>query len=209
MPALKTMLPPIQRRTALLLTLGAAAGLGACSTTSIVTSWKEPSFTGPPLKKLMVMGITRQTTVRRVFENTFVRSLGDAGVSAVASHVQLPQDGPPEREAVVKAVRDTGVDGVMVSRLIAREREVRSGMQLDLVPMRSLHPGLGRVWVQVYEPREIEIIRLLAETTVYRASDGQLLWSGITDSAESTNWETATRGFARGAIDALRVAGVL
>lgn len=203
------MLPLFQRRAALLLTLGAAAGLGACSTTRIVTRWREPSFTGPALKKLMVMGITRQATVRRVFENTFVSALGDAGVAAVASHVRLPQDGPPEREDVVKAVRDAGVDGVMVSRLIAREREVRSDMQMELVPMRSLYPGLGRVWVRVYEPREIEIVHLLAETTVYRASDGQLLWSGITDSAEPTNWETATRGFARSAIDALREAGVL
>ena len=174
--------PPtlVNRRTALLLALGAAGALGACSTTRIVTSWKALSLAGPPLKNVMVMGISRQATVRRVFENTFVASLGEAGVAAVASHVSLPQDGPPDREAVAQAVREAAVDGIVVSRVIGREREVRRDTQLELVPMRSLHPGLGRAWVRVYEPREIEIGRLVAETTVYRPTDGLLLGAGLT-----------------------------
>lgn len=209
MPATKNLPTLVNRRTALLLALGAAGALGACSTTQIVTSWKDPSFAGPPLKKVMVMGISRQATVRRVFENTFVASLGEAGVAAVASHASLPQDGPPDREAVAQAVREAAVDGIIVSRVIGREREVRRDTQLELVPMRSLHPGLGRAWVRVYEPREIEIVRLVAETTVYRASDGLLLWSGMTESLEPSNWETATKGFARSAIEGLKQAAVL
>ncbi len=200
----------VSRRTALLAALGSFGVLASgCATTRIVTSWKEASFTGPPLRKVMVMGISRQATLRRIFENSFVATLSEGGVQAVASHASLPQDGPLERELVAKAVRDSGVDGVFVSRLIAREREVRRDMQLELLPMRTFHPGLGHAWVRVYEPRETEIIRVVAETTVYRASDGTLLWSGITDSMDPTNWDTATRGYAGAVIAALKKEAVL
>ena len=109
-----------------------------------------------------------------------------------------------ERHLVVMAVCDAAVDGVIVTRLVARERSVQRIDQLELVPMRTLHPGLGHAWVRVYEPREIEIVRAVAETTVYRAGDGMLLWSALTDSADPTNWETATRGFARTASSAMK-----
>jgi hypothetical protein len=208
MPSIKHQSRTFDRRAMLLLALSAASALGACSTTQLVTSWRDPAFSGPPLKKVMVMGISRQATARRVFENTFVASLGEVGVTAVASHVGLPQDGPPDHSAVAQAVREAGVDGVIVSRVIAREREVRRDMQINPVSRRSFYPGLGFVWVRVYEPQEIETVHLVAETTVYRVSDGQLIWSGITDSLEPTNWESATKGFARSTIAGLKQAGV-
>jgi hypothetical protein len=192
----------LTRRQGLALLL---AGVGTgCATTQIESTWKDPSFAGPPFKKLMVLGISRQATPRRVFEDTFVAELVAQGVQAVPGHVHLPQDGPPEREAAVKAVRAAGVDGVIVTRLVARESEVRRDWQPMLLPMRTLEPGLGHAWVKVYEPREVEIVRAIAETTVYRASDGLLVWSALTDSADPTNWQSASRGFARTAIAAMK-----
>jgi hypothetical protein len=199
--------PAITRRAALAAGL-AVLGTG-CATTTLMSSWREPKFSGPPLKKLMVMAITRQATPRRVFEDTFAASLIQEGVQAVASYTYLPQDGPPERELVVKAVHDAGVDGVIVTRLLGRERQVRRDSQLEMVPMRSLHTGLGQAWVTVYEPREIEIIRVIAETSIYRASDAALLWTGITDSADPTNWQTATKSFARETLASMKKEGIL
>jgi hypothetical protein len=117
--------------------------LGGCSTTQIASSFKEPAFTGPPLKKLLVLGVSRQATLRRLFENNFVSALGANSVAAVAGHGPLPQDGPPQREAVEKATHDAGADGVVVTRLLGRETEVRRDMQLELVPIGGFHPGLG------------------------------------------------------------------
>jgi hypothetical protein len=185
-------------------------GVGtSCATTQIESTWKEPSFAGPPFKKVMVLGISRQATPRRVFEDTFVAELAAQGVQAVAGHVHLPQDGPPEREAASKAVRAAAVDGVIVTRLVARESEVRRDWQPMMLPTRLLEPGLGRAWVTVYEPREVEIVRAIAETSVFRASDGQLVWSALTDSADPTNWQSASRGFARTAIAAMKKQSVV
>jgi hypothetical protein len=180
-----------------------------CATTSIATQWKAEAFSGPPLRKLLVLGLTRQAASRRVFEDTYVAALQDSGTPAIASHSLFAQDGPVEREVVVKAVRESGADGVLVARLVGREAETRRDTQLEMVPMRSLHPGLGHAWVRVYEVREREVIHAIGETSVYRASDGALVWTAITDSVDPTNLQSATRGFSRTTIGALKKAGVL
>jgi hypothetical protein len=195
-------------RRHLLLAALAAAGAG-CATTRVDATWTDPAFTGPALRRVMVLAVSRQAAVRRVFEGTFVDELGKQSVAAVASHVHLPQDGPPEREAVVKAVGDAGADGVIVTRLIARERELRRDWQPELTHMRTLQPGLGHAWVRAYEVREFEIIKAVAETSVYRVSDQLLVWSAVTTSDDPTNWESATRGFARAAVAAMKKQTVL
>jgi hypothetical protein len=198
---------PLTRRCALAACLVPWAS--GCATTSIATQWKAEAFAGPPLRKLLVLALTRQAAPRRVFEDTYVAALRDNGTSAIASHTLIAQDGPVEREVVVKAVRDSGADGVLVARLVGREAETRRDTQLEMVPMRSLHPGLGHAWVRVYEVREREVIHAIAETSVYRASDGALVWTAITDSVDPTNLQSATRGFSRATIGALKKGGVL
>jgi hypothetical protein len=54
--------------------------LAACASTSLTNSWRDPAYTGPQLKKVMVMGVSTQPSVRRVFEDEFVNELEAAGV---------------------------------------------------------------------------------------------------------------------------------
>jgi len=188
---------------------GAAALLGGCSTTSIATKWMEPQFSGPPLRRLLVLGISRQAATRRVFEDTVVALLAEQGIAAVASYPSTGADAPVDRDSVAKAVRATGSDGVLVARLVGREVEMRRDTQLEMVPFRSLEPALRHAWVRVYEVREREVIHAIGETSVYRVSDGALLWTALTDTLDPTDVRSATRGFARTAVAALRKDGVL
>lgn len=195
------------RRAAL---IGSVALLaGGCASTTISTQWKEPGFNGPPLRRLLVLGISRQAATRRVFEDTVVAVLGEQGVTGIASHTHFAQDGPVDRAVVAKAVQDSNADGVLVARLVGREVETRRDQQLEMLPMRSLHPGLGLAWARVYEVREREVIHAVGETSVYRVRDGALLWTAITDTVDPTNVATATRGFSKTAIAALKKDGVL
>lgn len=199
--------PHLTRRGAL---IGAGALLlGGCATTSIATKWIDPGFAGPPLRRLLVLGISRQTTTRRVFEDTVTAVLAEQGIAAVASYTAMNLETPIERDTVAQAVRATGADGVVVARLVGREVETRRDGQLEMVPFRSLEPGLRHAWVRVYEVREREIIHAIGETSVYRVRDGALLWTALTDTVDPTNVETATRGFARTAVAALKKDGVL
>lgn len=171
--------------------------------------WIEPGFSGPPLRRLLVLGISRQAAVRRVFEDTVVALLVEQGTAATASYAAMTPDAPVERDTVAQAVRVTGADGVLVARLIGREAELRRDGSLEMVPLRTIEPALRHVGARVYEVREREVIHAIGETSVYRVSDGALLWTALTDTVDPTNLQTAIRGFARTALTALKKDGVI
>ena len=64
--------------------------LSACATFSVTNEWKDPSWSGPPASNILVIGVARSDTMRRLFEDTFARDLGAAGVRAEASYAAIP-----------------------------------------------------------------------------------------------------------------------
>jgi len=57
--------------------------LAACASTSLVNQWKSPDHVGPAVRKVLVVGVTKQASVRRVFEDEFTAQLRAAGVEAI------------------------------------------------------------------------------------------------------------------------------
>ena len=58
----------------------AAVAVAGCASTELVSQWKSPAFSGPPLKKVMVVGVSSQPATRRIFEDEFSAALKAAGV---------------------------------------------------------------------------------------------------------------------------------
>ena len=112
--------------------------LAACASTSLVNQWKSPEFSGPPMRKVLVVSVTQQTTVRRVFEDEFAKQLRAAGVEAVPSYTIIPEDGKAEQAVLEKAVQDLGADGVLVTRLMKSEQKTQ-------VSPAYYHPMPGKI----------------------------------------------------------------
>jgi hypothetical protein len=157
----------------------AALTLAGCASTSLTSQWSSPGFSGPPLKKLMVAGVSKQSGPRRTFEDEFVAALKKPGVEAVQSYTVIPADGQADQAVLEKAVRDVGADGVLITRLVKTQRETR------VEPGRIYGPGYGRgfygwygsAWGGVYEPpRVYQYDVVTAETSVYGLAADQLLW---------------------------------
>ena len=82
-----------QRQSRVCLLGAAILMLAACASTTLTNSWRDPAYKGPLLKKVMVMAVSTQPSVRRVFEDEFVSELKAAGVEATASYTLIGQDG--------------------------------------------------------------------------------------------------------------------
>ena len=110
-------------RSALLFFVPAlVAVLSACASTSIENTWKDPQYSGGPISKVLVVGISTQASVRRAFEDTFGQALTQQGVQAVASYTLIPQDGQIPEETLQKAAVQAGVqvsDGAGCSGYLA------------------------------------------------------------------------------------------
>ena len=187
--------------------------LCGCASTSLENTWKDPKYSGGPLSKVLVVGVSTQASVRRVFEDTFARALTLQGAQAVASYTLIPEDGQIPEEALQKAAVQAGVDGVLISRLVGRKSDVYvSG------PLPPPTFGMGRgyyghysgAWVGYYEPPTVQTTDyVIAETTLFRTGAPEPVWSATSRSLELGDVRKATEGFAKTMIAALKKEGLI
>jgi hypothetical protein len=193
----------------LLMLLGAL--LAGCASTSLVNEWKSPEFAGPRLRKVMLVGVSTQPSVRRVFEDEFASRLKAAGVDAVPSYTVIPEDGRAEKEVLEKAVQELGADGVLVTRLVNTQQrtQISPGFYYP-APALGFYGWYSSAWMGYYEPPAIyQYDVVTAETSLYSPPQSQLVWSGTTETLAPTNVKKETTGFAAIIIEALRKQGII
>jgi len=180
--------------------------IAACASTSLTNSWRDPAYTGPQLKKVMVMGVSTQPSVRRVFEDEFVNELKAAGVEAVASYTLIPQDGKADEATLQRAVHESGADGALISRLVRRETKTQvTPGYYQPVPAMGFYGWYSSAWIGYYEPPTVyqyDVVTL--ETSLYDIDAQRLLWAGTTETFSPSNVRKDTRDLAKLIIDALK-----
>ncbi|UCF94993.1 MAG: hypothetical protein JSW39_12850 [Desulfobacterales bacterium] len=161
----------------------AAAGLLAmtsCSPTTLQTVWKDNDYRGGKLKKVLIIAADANQIIRRKFEDEFVRKLDAHGTAGVASYRVIASDEISDRQVVDSAIRDLGIDAVLVTRLVSRKKEKEY----------SSPPYYSRDWYgwysrsYVYPPSqryysEYEVVNL--ETNIYATRSGKMIWSALSD----------------------------
>lgn len=170
--------------------------LAACASTTLSNSWTQPDYKGPPLKKLMVMGISNEAATRRTFEDEFVKDLKAVGVEAVPSYNYIPENGKAEEARVNQAVKDAGADGILITRL------VRVDVNTQVTPAYPVgmgyYGGYAGAWGGFYDPPMVtQTDTLVVETNLYGIDESHLLWSGTTQTFAPTSLKQEMPGFAK------------
>jgi hypothetical protein len=187
-------------------TLASIAFLAAgCASTTLSNSWTSPDYKGPPLKKVMVVGVSNQPALRRTFEDEFVKELKAVGVDAVASYNFIPQDGQAEEAQVKQAVKEAGVNGVLITRFV--RVDVSTQVTQTYPPMMGMgyYGGYAGAYGGFYDPPMVtQTDTLVLETSLYGVDESHLLWSGTTQTFAPTNLRQEMPGFAKVVIGALQ-----
>ena len=196
------------RRSVLTNVLGAIALiLSACASTSLTNSWRDPDYKGPPLRKIMVVGVSSQPVTRRTFEDEFVKELKAVGIDAVASYDFIPEDGQVEEARVTQAVKQAGADGVLITRLVRVDvtAQVSPGYYAPGMGL-GYHGGYAGAWRGgFYNPPVVSTTdTLVLETSLYGVNESNLLWSGTTQTFAPTSLKQNMPGFAKVIIAALQ-----
>ena len=74
--------------------------INACATTALTSIWKNETYQGGPLRKVLIMGVDRNQEMKRLLENEFVLQLKATGIEAVPSHTVLPEVTILEKEMI-------------------------------------------------------------------------------------------------------------
>jgi len=197
--------------------IAAALLLGGCAATQIVNQWSNPSYAAVSFKRILVIGVSKQTSIRRNFEDEFVAQLRAAGADAVPSYEFTPENGPVEESRLARAVKQAGADAVITTRLVRVERQAEyiPGTYGPYGPYGP-YPGFGyyrwysNAWVGFYEPPRLRFYDIyISETSLHDVRNDRLVWSGIAKTTQLGDIRQETKEYVEVVIAALREKNLL
>lgn len=170
-----------------------AALLASCASTSLLTTWADPDAAGKGIKNSMVIGVSKNTVVRRQFEDSFVAQLNKLGETAIPSYPLLPKASEINEQSVAPIVDRKRIDHLVIVRVV-NERTVTTHVPPTMTtffhgipPDYPAYYGnwygyIGHHMATVSMPGytyETDYVNL--ETNVYDLRSGKLIWSGLTE----------------------------
>jgi hypothetical protein len=192
------------------LALTAALALSACVSTSLVDHWKDATYGGPALHKVLVVGVQKDQGRRRVWEDSMVAALGRQGVQAEASYQVFPDQAPAPEQLTGMATRD-GFDGVAATHFVMASEHTRIYGDGFGYPYGYGWRGRG-FWGPPYGPPYAESeTRADYQTDVFTvdATGGKLIWSGVTRSLDPSSTKSVTDEISQVLVPELLKDGVL
>ena len=194
-------------RIALLVLIATGMVLGACSSTMMTGSWKNPDFTGR-VEKIYVVGIAKQETTRRIFEDGFSKQLATLGATGIPSYVDLKINDETDQDVIAARIKAKGADSVLMARAInsRTEQVVNPGyVSAPAYGGRGYYPDpyyrhyggyYARSYDVVYQPATVSEYKIVTiEANLYSAASGELIWSAQLETVVEANLDALINDF--------------
>ena len=177
-----------------------------CAATELVNQWSNPAYTAPWFKRVMVIAVSRQASIRRNFEDEFVAQLKAAGVDAVPSYQYIQDEGQAEEGRLNEAVLKAGADAAIITRLVRREQktDITPGFYQP-APTFGFYGWYSSGWVGYYEPPRVYQYEVYtSETSLYDVRKNQVVWTGTAQTTAPGDINKEIRDYAEIMIQALK-----
>jgi hypothetical protein len=187
----------------------ATAALAGCasSNTTMNGVWVDPAAgKRTPANNVLVIGINRDATARRVYEDAIVAQFAARGIESQPSYNLLPELGPTPPPDIETVVRNAGVDSVLVSRTARVSTDIR------VTPGHSYGPaGFYGMWGGAYStaPNVYTVLKVEVETRLFDVKDLTLLWSGSSTTKPTSSMQKTITEFATVLVQSLAEAKVI
>ena len=123
-----------RRWRALAVAATALALVASCASTKVTKSWAAPDFNKKSVKKVLVLGVSGNQLLRRLFEDTFAVELEKLGYEAVSGYLWAPDATNFEKDAIIARMKAENVTNVIVTRLVPLQ---------EVVPYSGPNVGVG------------------------------------------------------------------
>ena len=175
--------------------------------TELEGSWVSSKYNGQKFTSLVVLGVSRETTLRHVAEDAFVNQLALRDIRAIPSYQFLPNN--PEllkREQVEQAVKQQAVLGAIVARVAKVEKETRSGGGMashaaDAGFAGAYQRDMGGSDLRGGTSYQYDVVTV--DVQLYDVKTSELIWSGVTRTFDTSNLEWSTTYWAKVVIQEL------
>lgn len=107
----------------------------SCAPNTITSSWVDQSFKGPIKAKILVIGVFKDPTAYKIFEDSFVNSLVKAGADAVPSHNYSQGMARHSKEWLHQVLKQSGASVILITHLSKEKKHT------DNIPPHGLILG--------------------------------------------------------------------
>lgn len=183
----------------------------ACATTDLNAVWKDESYKSQP-KKVLVIAMFKNQTVRRLVEDEFRNHLKYRGTDAAVGYDVFPGSELPTKETVADLVKAKGFDALLLTRLVDTRTETRTvpGSAAYApapyspygVPMRGYY---GTGYTTVYSPAyQVEDRFATVESSLYDVATEKLIWTAMSDTWLSEGEQKLAKTYVSVMMESLR-----
>lgn len=188
--------------------------LAACASTTVDGTWLRPGLAGQRIDgPVLVVGVARDETVRRLYEDEMAAKLGARGVKALRSYDTaagaLDGDG---HERLLQAARAAGARSLLSTAVIGQEVE-QSVVYEPWPPAGFIgfHGWYRTYWGLSWPVRtEVRSYRVyVAQTSLVNVANDRVDWTARTRTAAPADIERETRAFVDVILAAMAGAGLI
>lgn len=184
-----------------------------CATTSVDVAWSSPDFAARKIEgKVLVVGLTRDATMRRLYEDEMVAQLAARKFDAIRSY-ELVQGafGADGTRAILDAARREGAVAVLSSAMVGHEHLTRVTVDEPPTHWYGMYEGWYRFyWPYLYQRTEVRVTeRYFASTSLIDVASGKIRWTARTHTDASGNADRDVKDFAGAILEALGKGGLL
>lgn len=189
----------------------------ACSGTTMSGSWSDPGYQGQ-IKNVYIIGLAEKKNSRRIFEDTFNRQLGQAGINSISSYNDLTDKEEMSQEIIKQRMIENGADSVLLTKLISQRTEsVTSAGRIygsDSYRGRGSAGGWGRYsslsYDVAYQPSTTtQFVILTIESVLYDLKSEKMIWSAELETDAEGNIEKLMQGYVNTVITDLKKKGLI
>jgi hypothetical protein len=186
----------------------------------VVMSWKNPAYVhNRAFSRVLALGLSDKAAIRADFEDALAAQLAETGMETIPGNTILlrPEGTNLDLQYLRTQVRENKLDAVVVSRLIKVDNTVTYVPGTAYMPPPFPYYGTfygyyGAVYPAVYTPgylKKEKKVRIETNLYVISSGEGELVWTGITDTFNPSNVDKAIDRLVKLVVKQMRDDGAL
>lgn len=163
--------------------------LSSCSTNRLLSSWNDPSYGESSIATVLIVGIAKDETKRRIYEDTFVDSLTQINTKSVASYTASKQSIEPSEEALRNVIKKTGAKTVLITHMVSANEKEFYQPSNRIIGTNSYSTGLYRYYPFIFNSvyssgSHVSTTKVVLETNLYDVETEKLIWTARSQSID-------------------------
>jgi len=152
------------------------AFLNACATTQFDSVWKDETYQGGPLKRVLIIGVATKPEISRYFEEIFVQQLKTRGVDAVPSNIVFAESEMLKKETFLSKIKELKIDSVLFTKLAG----IKDAGIYETSTTSISRDGYYGYYSQRYQTVSLGY-NIVLITRICDAKSGNLIWSALSE----------------------------